>query len=335
MHRITKGEFAAHRRLAPEQVWMAKGGEPMASPALIEPPMASPRPWQPPKKAAGSGKKAKGDGEKKAKKAAKPVLDARQRFETLAPQLLPATLEALIGSGFTHATPVQEAVIPQFLSRKDVVVQACTGSGKTLAFLVPLFEILARRAEPLSLTQVGAIVIEPTRELAMQVVQVAAVFKGRYERELSVLALVGGSKLENDREALREHGCNVVIGTPGRIDHSLDWLRDEVQTRELELLVLDEADRLLDMGFEQTLNSILSKLPKQRRTGLFSATQTEQVMQLIRAGLRNPVKVDVKVTPLAERAQPTPTSLTNWYAITELEHKLGALVDFMATHASQ
>ncbi|KAG8458877.1 hypothetical protein KFE25_004211 [Diacronema lutheri] len=264
-----------------------------------------------------------------------PALDARQPFEQLEPRLLDGTLGALRDAGFTHATPVQEAVIPHFLSRKDVVVQACTGSGKTLAFLVPLFELLARRAEPLKPAQIGAIVIEPTRELAAQVCAVAALFAGRYERELAVLPLVGGTRLESDREALRAHGCHVVVGTPGRIEHSLGALGPLLRVSELELLVLDEADRLLDMGFEQTLNAILNRLPKQRRTGLFSATQTETLLQLIRAGLRNPVKVDVQVLPLDKRAQPTPASLTNWFSVCELEHKLGTLVEFLAERSSE
>lgn len=199
-------------------------------------------------------------------------------FAQLEPALSQPTLAAIAALGFHTATPVQEATIPRLLRHQDVAVQACTGSGKTLAFLVPLFELLARRSDPLRKFQVGAVIIEPTRELAMQVYTVAKHLAETHDK-LRLMLMVGGTDVQVDMQDFREHGANILVGTPGRLDDAMERLK-EMSFRELELLVLDEADRLLDMGFEASLNSILARLPKQRRTGLFSATQTEEVLQV-------------------------------------------------------
>ena len=222
-------------------------------------------------------------------------------FSSLVPALSPSVIEVLEEHGFTHTTPVQQATIPRLLKHQDVVVQAATGSGKTLAFLVPLFEVIGRREDALRPKQVGAIIVEPTRELALQVhavaVQLAAALPS-----LTLALMVGGTDILHSMTEFRENGGHVLIGTPGRLDDLMTRL-PEMHLKELDLLVLDEADRLLDMGFEVTLNAILARLPKQRRTGLFSATQTAEVLQLVRAGLRNPVKVEVKVRALTAAAE--------------------------------
>ena len=249
------------------------------------------------------------------------------------------TLSALREMGFSRATPVQAATIPRLLAHQDVAVQACTGSGKTLAFLIPALEMLSRRDDPLKQHQIGVIVIEPTRELAVQVHRVALQLAStRPSTRLALL--VGGTDVRADLSQFREDGGHVVIGTPGRIDDVMGRL-SLLSTRELELLILDEADRLLDMGFEPTLNAILSRLPKQRRTGLFSATQTSEVLQLVRAGLRNPVKVEVKVlastasssnspSPGAPtKARATPSTLDNLYMVIDEAQKLPQLVAFL------
>ncbi|KAL1524656.1 hypothetical protein AB1Y20_019543 [Prymnesium parvum] len=260
-------------------------------------------------------------------------------FRQLQPALSPPTLAALDLLGFDTATPVQEATIPRLLRHQDVAVQACTGSGKTLAFVIPLFELLARRDDPLRRHEVGALVIEPTRELAVQVRTVAQRLAEAHHG-FTLMLMVGGTDVHAETQAFREHGAHVLIGTPGRLHDAMQRLK-EMSFRELELLVLDEADRLLDMGFEASLNSILQRLPKQRRTGLFSATQTDEVLQLVRAGLRNPVKVEVKVRALPKEAatgaaqggkakvQATPSSLRNFYMICEQQEKLPQLVRFL------
>eukprot|EP00501_MAST-03F_sp_TOSAG23-6_P001772 GSMAST32.ASY1.ANO1.1850.1 assembled CDS len=217
----------------------------------------------------------------------------RFRFDACIPAISESTLAAVDALGFTHMTPVQATTIPLFLTHKDVAVEACTGSGKTLAFVLPAIEILKR---------LGVIIVSPTRELARQTY---GVFK-QVCSQLSATLMVGGTDIRSSFHEVKENGAAVLIGTPGRL---LDVLqRDEapISVKELEVLVLDEADVLLDLGFHQTVTDLLTILPKQRRTGLFSATQTKGVVALARAGLRNP-------TSAHRSSQKTPSALQNFY----------------------
>lgn len=270
----------------------------------------------------------KADEKKKKKKKKDPPTTPRPtRFRDLA-CLSPETIAVLEQQlGFDTTTPVQEATIPLLAGNKDVAVDACTGSGKTLAFVLPVVEKLRRLMcggkgssgssgskgedippDPLSARQVGAVIVAPTRELARQIHGVAEPFV-RSVPGLSSACLVGGTGTDPAADAARllsGAGAHVLVGTPGRLD---DVLRrcctasghhnpgaGGLDLRRVEVLVLDEADRLLDMGFKAQLDGIMARLPRQRRTGLFSATQTEAVEALARAGLRNPVRVAVAVT---------------------------------------
>ncbi|KAL8490192.1 hypothetical protein ACS0TY_025435 [Phlomoides rotata] len=213
------------------------------------------------------------------------------RFSDLNPPLSESVLEALTIAGFEFCTPVQAATIPLLCSYKDVAVDAATGSGKTLAFLIPLVEIL-RRAGPPKSHQVMGVIISPTRELSSQIFKVAEPFISTLPNVRPML-LVGGGEVKADMRKIEEEGVNLLIGTPGRLNDIMERM-DTLDFRNLEILILDEADRLLDMGFQKQINSIISRLPKLRRTGLFSATQTEAVEELSKAGLRNPVRVEVR-----------------------------------------
>jgi len=244
--------------------------------------------------------------------------------------------------GFNQMTPVQASTIPLFLSHKDVSVEACTGSGKTLAFLVPLFEMLMRREEPLKKHEVGGLVITPTRELAMQIYEIAKVFVANLQgkpgkQSFSLQLFIGGVDLSQDMRRFKEEGGHVVIGTPGRLEDIIHNMDHAFDTKNLEVLVLDEADRLLEMGFRPQINTILNRLPKQRRTGLFSATQTQEVEHLARAGLRNPVRIGVKVQSKGAQIknQKIPLTLTNWFMTCESDEKLAQLCHFISEHASQ
>ncbi|KAK9867069.1 hypothetical protein WJX84_000018 [Apatococcus fuscideae] len=193
------------------------------------------------------------------------------------------SLEVLKAMGFERATPVQAATIPLLAGNKDVAVDACTGSGKTLAFVIPVVEKLKKLEQRLKAHQVGAIIVSPTRELAKQIYGVAEPFLKRVANATGML-LVGGSDPLVDVAALKRDGANVLVGTPGRISDVMRRCPPGVlDVRRLEVLILDEADRLLDMGFQAQLDAIMAPLPKQRRTGLFSATQTEAVKALARA----------------------------------------------------
>ncbi|KAL8180171.1 UNVERIFIED_CONTAM: ATP-dependent RNA helicase ddx55 [Gekko kuhli] len=262
-----------------------------------------------------------------------------ESWESLPVQLSPGVLRALEELRFSHMTPVQSATIPLFMTNKDVAAEAVTGSGKTLAFVIPIIEILLRREEKLKKMQVGAIVITPTRELATQIDEVIAHFTKHFP-QFSQCLLIGGKNPMEDIEKFKDHGGNILVATPGRLvdmfKRKSDGLDLARSVKSVDVLVLDEADRLLDMGFEASLNTILDFLPKQRRTGLFSATQTQEVENLVRAGLRNPVRISVKEKGvLASNAQKTPTRLQNYYMICKADEKFNQLVHFLRHHKSE
>ncbi|KAL6096484.1 ddx55 [Pungitius sinensis] len=261
-------------------------------------------------------------------------------WDTLPTPLTEGILQTLEEVKFTHMTPVQSACIPLFMSNKDVAAEAVTGSGKTLAFVIPIIELLLRREEKLKKMQVGALVITPTRELALQISEVMALFTNKFPQFTQIL-LIGGTNPIDDVEKFKENGANIVIATPGRLEDMFrrkpDGLDLASSVRSLDVLVLDEADRLLDMGFEASLNTILAHLPKQRRTGLFSATQTQELEKLVRAGLRNPVRITVKEKGVAESAvvQKTPSRLCNYFTICRTEDKFNSLVAFLRQHKQE
>ncbi len=205
-----------------------------------------------------------------------------------------------------------------------------TGSGKTLSFLLPILEILKKRKEPFRKCEIGALVVSPTRELAKQIGEALNPFleKLPYKK----LVCTGGlGDSSQDVQRFKQEGGNIIIGTPGRLEDLLLKYPDTFVTKTIEVLVLDEADRLLDMGFEKSLNFIISKLPKQRRTGLFSATMTNAVGELIRTGLRNPVKLTVKVESLSNEEQRIPETLSIFYTLCSYDEKLGIFLDLLLT----
>lgn len=260
-------------------------------------------------------------------------------WESLQVPLHPLVLGALRELGFLHMTPVQSATIPLFMRNKDVAAEAVTGSGKTLAFVIPILEILLRREEKLKKNQVGAIVITPTRELAIQIDEVLSHFTKHFP-QFSQILWIGGRNPGEDVERFKHHGGNIIVATPGRLE---DMFRRKAEgldlasyVKSLDVLVLDEADRLLDMGFEASINTILEFLPKQRRTGLFSATQTQEVENLVRAGLRNPVRISVKEKGVAASStQKTPSRLENHYMICKADEKFNQLVHFLRSRQQQ
>uniref|UniRef100_A0A8D0IJ82 ATP-dependent RNA helicase n=1 Tax=Sus scrofa TaxID=9823 RepID=A0A8D0IJ82_PIG len=260
-------------------------------------------------------------------------------WESLPVPLHPRVLDVLQELGFPYMTPVQSATIPLFMKNKDVAAEAVTGSGKTLAFVIPILEILLRREEKLKKSQVGAIIITPTRELAVQIDEVLSHFTKPFP-QFSQILWIGGRNPGEDVARFKEHGGNIIVATPGRLE---DMFRRKAEgldlascVRSLDVLVLDEADRLLDMGFEASINTILEFLPKQRRTGLFSATQTQEVENLVRAGLRNPVRISVKEKgAAASSTQKTPSRLENYYMVCKADEKFNQLVHFLRNHKQE
>ncbi|KAI7902838.1 P-loop containing nucleoside triphosphate hydrolase protein [Cokeromyces recurvatus] len=248
-------------------------------------------------------------------------------WRSLETPLSESILETIDSLGFETMTPVQAGAIPLFMKNKDVVVEAVTGSGKTLSFVIPILEKLLRREEALKHHEIGAIVITPTRELAQQIYSVFKSFVDDHERKDQIglgLYIGGSSSLAEDMHSFKNEHPRILIGTPGRLEELLTKTGSLVNTKELEVLVMDEADRLLDMGFSKQLSHIIAQLPKQRRTGLFSATMTDAISELVRAGLRNPVRIVVKVEDLAHKGnvQRTPTTLDIDYVVCDADQKL-------------
>lgn len=255
---------------------------------------------------------------------------ANKDWSKVQPPLSKPVLNCINKHGFKTMTPIQAAVIPLLLSCKDVVAEAVTGSGKTLAFVVPMLEMLLKKKKdgPLRKDFVYVVIISPTRELATQIFKVIEDFLQEPELASTTLALlVGGRPIEVDALALQK-GADIAVCTPGRLEDLLSerkQLNLAGRLKELELLVLDEADRLLDLGFSGTLTTILQYLPRQRRTGLFSATQTKELQDLVRAGLRNPVVVSVKEKSTIS----TPLLLETYYVIVEAQDKFLFLLNFI------
>jgi len=217
------------------------------------------------------------------------TLNQGAAFATLA--LSPSTLANLDSLGYHQMTPIQAASLPPALAGRDLIAQAQTGSGKTAAFaLAALVRLNPRRFA------VQTLVLCPTRELADQVaVEVRRL--ARAEENIKVVTLCGGVALRGQRASL-EHGAHLVVGTPGRImDH---LARGYLNLEALNTLVLDEADRMLDMGFFEDMATVIKQCPKDRQTLLFSATYPEGIGKLAAQFMRDPLQITVQA-PAAER----------------------------------
>ena len=209
--------------------------------------------------------------------------------------LAPELCHALSGLGYEEPTPIQRAAIPSLLAGRDLVGQAATGTGKTAAFALPVLQrVLADggRGEPL------ALVLVPTRELAMQVSD--AMLSYGHDMGARVLPVYGGEPIGRQLGALRR-GVDVVVATPGR---ALDHInRGTLKLAGLEVVVLDEADEMLDMGFAEDIEEILGHTPEDRQTALFSATMPPRIDGMVRRHLRNPVRVELGRRAAAEPAE--------------------------------
>ncbi len=202
-------------------------------------------------------------------------------FENLG--LSAEVLKAVRDAGYTTPTPIQAQAIPLVLKGRDVMGLAQTGTGKTAAFTLPIVDRLIGGPN-----RTRALVLTPTRELCVQVEE--SVHKYARHSELSVVSVYGGVPLDPQQKKLRA-GVDIVVATPGRLIDHLE--RQNVVFDDLEVLVLDEADRMLDMGFAPQINRIVSDVPQYRQTLLFSATMPPEVEALARKYLRKPIVVQV------------------------------------------
>ncbi|XP_010570897.1 PREDICTED: probable ATP-dependent RNA helicase DDX10 [Haliaeetus leucocephalus] len=243
-----------------------------------------------------------------------------QRFSDF--PLSKKTLKGLQEAQYRMVTEIQRQTIGLALQGKDVLGAAKTGSGKTLAFIVPALELLYRH-QWTSADGLGVLVISPTRELAYQTFKVLR--KVGRNHEFSAGLIIGGKDLKEESE--RIHNINMLICTPGRLLQHMDET-SYFYASDLQMLVLDEADRILDMGFADTMNAIIENLPKKRQTLLFSATQTKSVKDLARLSLKDPEYVWVH-----EKAKfSTPATLDQNYVVCELQQKVNMLYSFLRNH---
>jgi len=221
------------------------------------------------------------------------------RFDEL--PLCDAVLDGLQAMNFKEATPVQEQTIPVILQKRDVIACAQTGTGKTAAYILPLLNNLQSEKHPENV--VNAIIMAPTRELAQQIDQQMEGFS--YFMPFSSVAVYGGndaSAWDTQRRGLQK-GADVVIATPGRLLSHLNLY--EIDFSKVKYFILDEADRMLDMGFFDDIMQVVNRLPKDRQTIMFSATMPPKIRQLAKTIMNNPVEVKIAVSKPPESIMQT------------------------------
>lgn len=252
-------------------------------------------------------------------------------WDSLSYQIKPWLCDAMVSLGFDTMTPVQASTIPLLSQHKDVVVEAVTGSGKTLAFVIPVLEKIMKALDDGELKKgfFGAIIISPTRELANQIdTVIQSILRLQPEDGIQIRSqlLVGSiQSLREDLSTFLSEKPQLLIGTPGRV---LDFLSNNaVKTNKCEILILDEADKLLDVGFLNDTQSIVRLLPTQRRTGLFSATISGAGNDIFKTGMTNPVKVTVKSSSI--KTNTAPESLNLAYMVVDPEIKTKVLFEMI------
>jgi len=240
------------------------------------------------------------------------LVESRSGFHDLA--LSPAVLAALDRASYLEPTPIQAKFIPEALQGKDVIGQAQTGTGKTAAFLLPFFNSWKPDNRP----GPQAIILAPTRELVVQVAEEAS--KLAPSPHCRALAIYGGQRIRKQLIDLK-NGCAVVVGSPGRVIDHLQ--RGSLSLNSVRYVVLDEADRMLDIGFRPDIERILRRCPVKRQTHLLSATMPPPVMRLVHRYMVEPIHINVTPT------RPTVDSIRQSYISVDEDRKLDLLVHVM------
>ncbi len=214
-------------------------------------------------------------------------------------KVIPEILKALEEENYSQATPIQEEAIPIILDGKDMLGCAQTGTGKTAAFAIPTLQLLSKEQEDRSQTRaIAALILTPTRELAIQIYESTGT-DSKYTGLQS--CVVYGGVSQKPQERVLKRGVDILVATPGRL---LDLMNQRlIDLRQIKILILDEADRMLDMGFIHDVKKIVARTPKDKQTLLFSATMPEDIAKLSRDLLNNPARVDI--TPLSSTVEST------------------------------
>ncbi|MDF2650047.1 MAG: box helicase [Paenibacillus sp.] len=206
--------------------------------------------------------------------------------------LIPEILKALSKENYTTPTPIQQQAIPAVLAGRDLLGCAQTGTGKTAAFALPIIQLLSEQPSKPSKRHIRSLILTPTRELALQISDNIQAY-GQFT-QLRCSAIVGGVS-QNAQERSLSQGTDILIATPGRL---IDLMNQKlVDLQHIKILVLDEADRMLDMGFINDVKKIISKMPSKRQTLFFSATMPPEITKMVQSILINPVKVEI--TPVS------------------------------------
>ncbi len=237
-------------------------------------------------------------------------------------QLIEPVLKALSEEGYSQPTPIQEKSIPIILQKKDLLGCAQTGTGKTAAFTIPILQLMEQQPMKAGQRGIRALILTPTRELAIQIGQSIEAY-GKY-LNLRHHVIFGGVSQQSQVMAIRR-GIDIMVATPGRL---LDLMQQRiVSLNDIQFFVLDEADRMLDMGFVHDVKRIIAKLPAKRQTLFFSATMPAEIKKLAAILLTDPVKVEV--TPVASTAELIEQSVY----FTERQHKLPLLIHLLQDKA--
>ncbi|MDD4516295.1 DEAD/DEAH box helicase [Massilibacteroides sp.] len=239
-------------------------------------------------------------------------------------EIIEPILKALEEKGYETPTPIQTKAIPTVLNNKDIVGLAQTGTGKTAAFAIPILQQLAAKKEVSSKSKIKALVLTPTRELAIQINDCFGEY-GRYTG-LRHCVIFGGVKQKQQTDQL-QRGVDILIATPGRL---LDLMNQGfIRLDNISHFVLDEADRMLDMGFIHDIKRILPKLPKKKQTLLFSATMPSAIATLSRSFQNNPVRIEVNPE------SSTVDTVSQYLYYVEKQEKKGLLVELLKKEQTQ
>lgn len=234
-------------------------------------------------------------------------------------KIIQPILDALNEEGYTTPTPIQQSAIPHLLQQKDLLGCAQTGTGKTAAFAIPILQLLAmpKNMQSRGARPIRALILTPTRELAIQIQESFNAY-GRHLR-LKNLVIFGGVNQNPQVDALKR-GVDILVATPGRL---LDlYNQGYIQLRDIEIFVLDEADRMLDMGFVHDVKKVITKIPEKRQTLLFSATMPDEIQKLANSILHQPIHVTV--TPPSTTAE----TIEQWMFYVEKQNKR-ALLEYL------
>ena len=231
--------------------------------------------------------------------------------------------KALASNGYTDPTPVQEKVIPLVLTSKDVMARAQTGSGKTASFVLPLLKLWNENIK-VGKAKISILVLTPTRELTQQVAQSFLLFSKSLNKELKVVSIIGGESI-GDQLLEVQRGCDVIVATPGRLLDILD--KKQINLSQVKHFVLDEADKMLDLGFADELEIILKELPKQRQNLLFSATYPQKMLDIASKITQDPIEVHIEHKELS-------TSTIEQRAIEVNKENRGPLLRYLITNAN-